>query len=432
MLRRKRIFIFIICNLFFACKKDSNIDSPSVQILQPSGLQTFNVFDTINVKASVSDADGLKSISIVLTNAQSSQVLPPVSVPVTSNSMTFTWPYILSDIHLASGQYFITVTASNGTHSTNANQKINVITAPTKRIAIYAITRNASNVQTWKIDTLFHSTAGPLVNGNYSGSDISSYYQQLFIAASDTGNVNAISVPSGTSLWNVQGITSNTPYFTNIYSYGDAAYVSLYNGYVKYYDHKGNIQTVIAANANYYPLKTFAWSNYLFTEEKSTTSSAENLVLYYAQSGVGYQQVSIPGPIVAMYGMDANDVFIFGNQTSGAPYMQDYNISGNIFYTPITLPNAKLLSVAQLSSGSFLMGFDNGMIYQYTYNPSNFVAYLNGINASHIRYNALNNQLVLTSNKVVQEYNCGVSSATLVYSITMPDSVLDIQILYNK
>jgi len=88
--------------------------------------------------------------------------------------------------------------------------------------------------------------------------------------------------------------------------------------------------------------------------------------------------------------------------------------------------------VAQISSGSFLIGFNNGNVYQYTYNPSNFLSYISGVNASHIRYDAVNNQAVIASNNIVQEYNCGVSSGTLAYSATMTDSVLDVQILFNK
>jgi len=433
MLSTKRIFFITLCSLFFACKKDTNLDSPAIQISAPAGLQTFNVFDTINVQGHVSDADGLKSLSISLTTGQSSTVLPSVQVPITSNSMTFNWPFILSDIHLASGPYYITVTASNGTNTSYAYQEIYVNAAPTKRLAVYALTRNSEGVRAWQLDSVFHVSGGAWVSSNYSASDISAYYQQLYIAPSDTGNVSAISVPSDATIWSVQGLYSAAPVFTNVYSYGNAAYVSFYvGGYVKYFDHNGAQQMVVTTDLGYYPIKTCVWNNYLFVEEKSITSSTEDLVLYYASTGVGYQQCALPGPVIAMYGMDNNDLFIFGNQTSGAPYMEEYNISGNLFYAPISLPNAKLLSVAQISSGSFLIGFNNGNVYQYTYNPSNFLTYISGVNASHIRYDAVNNQAVIASNNIVQEYNCGISSATLAYSATMPDSVLDVQILFNK
>ena len=432
MIYIKRFFFLTFCVLFFACRKDNSIDTPTVQIFEPAGLQTFRVFDTLMVKGQVSDPQGLQSINISLTNGQSVQVLPSVQVPVTSNNMNFTWPYILSDIHLASGQYYITVSASNGTNTKYAYQEIYVDAAPTIREAVYAITRNSAGVQTWILDSAFHVSAGSSLNGNYCSSDISSYYQQLYIAAYDSGNVNALTVPSGSPAWSLPGSNSSTPFFTNVYSYGDAAYVSYYSGFIKYYDSKGVQQSVINVAAGYYPVKTFLWGKYLFVEEKTFSSSPENLTLYYSQSGAGYQQCSLPGPVVAMYGMDNDDVFIFGNQPSGSPYIEKYSISGNILYAPVLLPSARLLSAAQLNPGEFLAGFSNGTVYQYTYNPSNFLTFITGVNASHLRYDAVNNQLIVAAGKLVQEYNCSISSATLLYSASMADSVLDVQVLFNK
>lgn len=432
MIGRKRILIISLCVLFFSCKKDKKIDVPSVQIVEPAGVQTFNVFDTIMVKAHVSDPQGLKSVNISLTNGQSVKVLPAVEVAITSNDMTFTWPYILNDLHLASGQYYITVCASNGTNTKYAYQEIYVDAAPTVKEAVYAITRKGGGVQTWSLDSVFHISTGAYFAGNYSASDISSYYQQLYVAAFDTGNVNALSVPGGGNVWSITGNNSPTPYFTNVYSYGDAAYVSYYTGYVKYFDHNGNIQASIAIPLGYYPVKTLVWGNYLFVEQKSISSSTENLALYYSASGAGFQQCSLPGPVVAMCGMDNDDVFVFGNETTGVPYMLKYSLSGNSFYSPVSLPAAKLLSAVQLNSDEFLVGFNNGSIYNYTYNPSNFVSYITGVSASHIRYDAVNNQLVIASGKTVQLYNCNLSSASLVYSVPMADSVLDVEILFNK
>lgn len=437
MISRKRILIVTLCVLFFSCKKDKNIDSPTVQISAPAGLQTFNVFDTITVKGHVSDPQGLQSVSIYLATDQSVEVLPASAITITSNDMGFSWSYVLSDVHLASGQYYLTVSASNGTNTTHAYQKIYVNAYPTYRRCIYAITRSSSNVKAWKIDSVLHVSPDITVTGNYSSSDICSYYQQLFIAAYDSGNVNGINEPAASPAWNVPGNSSPMPFFTNIYSYGDAAYVSFYgiagNGYVKYFDHKGVMQTQAVMPLSYYPIKTYVWEKYLFVEQKNMSSSTEYLALYYAQSGTGYQQIALPGPVIAMYGADNDHVMIFGNQTSGSPYMMQYSISGNIFFSPVTLPAAKILSATEIDPSTFLIGFSNGSIYRYTYNTTNFLSYITGVNASHMRYDAINNQLVVASNKVVQEYNCSTFSGTLAYTTTtFADSVLDVQILFNK
>ena len=89
--------------------------------------------------------------------------------------------------------------------------------------------------------------------------------------------------------------------------------------------------------------------------------------------------------------------------------------------------------LAQVNFQTFFVSFSNGIIYEYTYSPINFVQYINGLNANRIRYDNVNNQLVVATGKIVQEYNCGLSSATLVYTTTpLPDSVMDVEILNNK
>lgn len=438
MVYRKRILFFSLLILFFSCKKDQPADSPTVQISAPTGQQTFNVFDTITVRAHVTDPQGLKSISVYLANSQSTQVLPVVSPAITSNDMQISVPYVLSDFHMPGGQYYITVKAYNGTNSTVAYQQVNVNAAPTKRVAIYAITRSGFNTEVWKVDSLLHVSAGNIVPGDFSASDVNSYYQQLYIAAHDSGNINAYGVPVFGGAWGVTGTNSSIPCFTNVYSYGDAAYVSFYNvsgdGYVNYYNHLGLQQSHINDNTGYYPIKTLLWGNYLFVEEKNKTSNSENLVLYFSQSGLGYQQIALPGPLVWMCGMDNDHIFVFGNTATGSPYIMQYTISTNVFYSPYILPSAKLLSAVQLSSGIFLAGFNNGIINEYIFTPSlNTIQYISGANATQIRYDAVNSELVVATGKIVQEYSCGPTSGTFMASTTaFPDSVKDVQILFNK
>jgi len=419
------LFLFI-----FSCKKDNPIGYPSVQIISPSGLNTYGVFDTIIIKANVSDASHLQSVTVYITNAQNEPVLPTAVIPITGKSMSFTCRYPLNNIHLANGEYNIVVNASNGTNTQLAFQQVYIDAVPTVRLGIYAVTRNSNGVHVSKIDTNFMVSMIYTQGGDYSSSDVSSYYQQLYISAADSGSVTAL-MPNGSAIWSIPGLISPTPYFTNVYSYGDAMYISqYYNGYIKYINHSGAGVMTTTAASGYYPIKTCVWNNYLFAEEKNIGSPLRNLVVYYAPSGAGYEQAVIPGPVVAIFGMDANDLFVFGNNTSGGAYLQLYNVPGNIFYSPIALPAANLLSVAQIDAQTYLLGFDNGIIYSYSYNPNGFVPYLTGVTASHMQYDQPDNELVVSSGKNVYEYNC--TPLTLIYTANMQDSVLNLHLLYNK
>jgi len=430
MEKRIPIAALIFILFYFSCKKDNTVGTPTAQVISPAAMSTFVVNDTITIKAQVSDGVSLQSVSVYITNNQNIPVLPSLSIPITGKNMTFTCPYPLNNIHLASGLYTIVVKAFNGTNTGWGFQQINITALPSKLTGIYTVTRNHTGVHIVKADTNYNVSTVYTQGGDYSSSDISTYYQQLYIAAADSGNATAISLPNTSVAWSYLGITSSTTYFTNTYSYNDAVYVSQYNGQIKYYSHLGAGVMSITVTAGNYPIKTYVWSSYLFAEEKNIGSQTRNLVLYYAPSGAGFEQNTLPGPVVNMLGMDVNDLFVFGNQNTGGAYMELYNIPGNIFYSPIALPSGNLLSVAQVNPQTYLLGFDNGTIYLYTYNPNSIIPFINGVVASHMQYDAVGNLLFVSSGKYVYGYN--YTTAGLLHTCNIQDSVLNLHLLYNK
>jgi hypothetical protein len=438
MVRKINILIFCLALGMYSCKKDAPPDYPSVQITAPYALAYFNVPGSIQVTGHVSDSKPLTSVTVYIANSGNIPVEETLNIPITSNNMNVSCSYLLNDIHMPGGEYYMTITASNGTHIASAFQQIYVDALPVKRTAIYAITRDGTGVHAWGIDSVFKVSPALsyTVPGDYSSSDVNSYYQQLYIAGQDSGNVNIYSVPNPSSEWNLTGSPSPSPYFTNVYCNHDAEFVSYFNHVsccVKCYDHKGAVQSVYAAGTGYYPIKTFLLNNWLLTEEKSISSSQENLLIFYAASTAAYNQTVLPGPVVAMYQFDNNDVFLFGNNNSGGGYIKLYSIPNNTFYTPAFPLGSygQLLSAAQINTNTYLISFSNGTIYQYTYNPIGILSYISGTTASTIRYDSINNQVITASGKTVNEYSYG-SLPALINSVTISDSVRDLRVLYNK
>lgn len=435
---RKIIILFFFLLGIYSCTKDPPPDYPSVQITSPYSLAVFNVPGSIQVTGHVSDSKTLSSVTVYIANSQNIPVEQTVQIPVTSDNMNVSCSYALNDIHMPGGEYYMTITASNGTNIASAFQQIYVNALPVKRTAVYAITRNAAGVHVWGIDSAFQVSPAfsYTVPGDYSSSGINSYYQQLYIAGHDSGNVNVYSVPAATSEWNISGDASPSPYFTNVYCNNDAEFISYYNtvnGYVKCYNHEGAFQGIYNSAAGYYPVKTYLFSGWLFEEEKSISSPVENLVILYEITGGGYNQTALRGPVTAMYDYDNNDIFIFGNNSSGGAYIKLYNIPGNTFYSPaLSLGSyGQLLSAAQVNTNNYLLSFGNGGVYQYTYNPVGIVSYITGITASTVRYDSINNEVITASGNTVNEYAYN-SLPVLVSSVTISDSVRDVQVLYNK
>lgn len=153
--RKITIPFFLLFLGIYSCNKNSPPDYPSVQISSPYSLATFNVPGTIQVTGHASDSKSLTSISVYIANSQNQPVEQSILVPVTSNSMNISLTYELNDIHMAGGEYYMTITASNGTNIASAFQQIYIDALPTKRTAIYAITRSSAGINAWKINSAF-------------------------------------------------------------------------------------------------------------------------------------------------------------------------------------------------------------------------------------------------------------------------------------
>ncbi len=434
----KKITFLFLCGFLTicSCTKETSADYPTVQITSPYSGASYNVPGTIQITGHVSDSKPLTSVSVYIANGQNTPVEESVQIPITSDNINISCSYSLNDIHMTGGEYYVTIRASNGTNISSAFQPVYIGAAPTVRTAIYAITRNSSSVNVWKLDSVLHSSLCYSVSGDYSSSDINSYYQQLYIAGHDSGNVNAYSVPAATFDWGITATPSPAPYFTNVYCNNDDELVSYYNsnyGYVKSFNHEGAIQAVYNSLSGYFPAKTLLWNGWLLAEEKSVSlTGEENLWTYYQSSTATYQQISITGPVIAMYGYDDTHILIFGNNNSGGAYLQLYNIQTNLFSSPVSLPPAQLLSTAQMGANTYLLGFNNGSIYQYTYSTNNIIPYLNGIMASNIAFDNINNEIIVSSGNMVSEYAYNSGFSSFLTSITLPDSVRDVRILYNK
>ncbi|HTA28309.1 MAG TPA: hypothetical protein VK809_11000, partial [Bacteroidia bacterium] len=217
MLKKNIILLFGLFLGIYSCKKDSPPGYPAVVISSPYSQEYFNVPTTIHVTGSVSDAKSLTAVTVYIANSQNTPVEHSIQVPVTSNNMSISLIYSLNDIHMAGGEYYMTITASNGTNTQSAFAKIYVDALPTQRTAIYAVTRNGAGINAWKINSSFQDSLSYTVSGDYSSSDVNSYYQQFYIAAHDSGNMNVYAVPDAAPYWSITGDVTPAPYFTNIY-----------------------------------------------------------------------------------------------------------------------------------------------------------------------------------------------------------------------
>jgi hypothetical protein len=97
---------------------------------------TISVLDTLIVELQVSDEVGVQNVLVELITASGQVALGGRSFPLCTTSTTLTFGFILDNIHLESGTYFLRVTAFDATNQNAEFIELNVLEVP---LALHSI-----------------------------------------------------------------------------------------------------------------------------------------------------------------------------------------------------------------------------------------------------------------------------------------------------
>lgn len=432
MLFRATVFSTLICllsTLFYGCRKDEDTTSPIVNITTPYDNQHFTVYDTLAINAEVSDETSLEWITVGFTDENLTPVLNTVNIDITAKVQSIRLPYILYDLHMESGVYYVKISAFDGKNETNSYRKINITGAPRERTGIYILTENTSTTSIYLVDENFSITPKLTLNGDLSSAAVNSYNQDLYVAGGHTGSLNAIDTESHTVKWSVPVIPSSSPYFTNVYNDGKLSYISYYSGAVQAMDAGGAAKMTASAAQNLYPVQTLIHGSYLVTEQRNIASAEKKIVLYHANNGTMFQEALLYQEAIELFTKDANSVFIFGNNGSQG-MMQIYEVSTNGIWTPHTLPAGRLLSVTQINGKEYLLGHENNIVYKYTYANNSLTPWLENVRATHLKYDEVTNEVVIADANRISRYS--YANAVLLGTALHSDNISEVEILHNK
>ena len=424
-------FILFSLVVFFSCKKETtDLTPPAISIYAPYQNQSYNYTDTIRTDFSVSDDFAVNSIGVTVVDANIIPVLPSLTVTPLGRLGTYHQSIVIDNIHLATGSYFLKITASDGQNTGEKFQPITILGAPKKRLSYFYVTKPAPNsVQVNSLDTNFVSGNYYSVYGDLIASEINSYNQNICTEGSQTGNLNTIRLSSPSLAWSVPVVNSSSPYFEGLSCWNNMTYVSFYTSVIKGYDENGNQRFNATVANGFYPIKILRHDIYLAAEAKDISSSAKKIILYYLGSGLGAQENALNMDVVSMFTYDAGNIFLFGN-SGGQGVFSVYQIATNSFVSPVNIPAGSILSAVQVDNDNYLIAHSNGTIYKFQYSGNSLTVFASGVIAAHMAYDDVNHELLVSQSNSIKKYN--YTNSALLNSIPTTDSVCGLHVLFNK
>jgi hypothetical protein len=429
--------VFYLALLLFilfssSCKKrEADEHGPIVSFVTPGYNQSYNVFDNIAVTATVSDETEITFVSVSLVDEQYNQVMPAVSIPVTSPSMTLNKLYYVDNIHMESGTYYVMIAASDGTTESRTYQRVQIVAVPRMLKNIFVVSGGSSQTNFSTIDSAFTGLQPYYsFNGDFIGSYASSYFQQLYRCGNYTGPFQALDIEFNAIKFSLSPTVSANPYFTAFYSNEKKSYVSRYDGGITGYNYDGSIFYNASVSTGYYATKMGFCGDALITEEKDKVSGNTKLVTHFT-TGLAEKERAISQQAVALCEKNVDNLFVFGNDAGQGVIQLFDKVNNNLWNPyPYTLPTGTILSALKIDENTYLIGHSSGTVLKYQYSTSSVTTYLTGYTAVQLRYDDLNNRLIVAEANKISVFD--YSTAGLLHSVNSSETVLDVHLLYNR
>lgn len=432
MLRKYLILIIITLILihFSNCKKSENKSVPTIKTFSPAQNSTFNVLDTMRIIADVLDYNQLKSINISLVNENLIPVISPVFIQPKSNSYKINIDYVIDDIHLSSGKYYVLIIATNDYNSKKEYIKISLSELEKQFESLIVITKTGNNeLSINTIDTGFDFQELFTIEGDYSASIINSFYRQLFISGRNITNLKVLNIDEGKIDWSLEPIIYQPMHdFNCMFMKENILYLAFSYEYINGYNHTGTIKFSAQAPITQLPTNPIRFGDYVAVNLKSKTAGNGNIVAYYYISGAERHSFITFNNVLNIFPLDDYSIISF-EEANGSNLIKIYNFEDIYSNTNFTLPDGKINCIAQIDEDNFLIAYQNSIFsYNYYHNSTNL--FIDDISAIQMVYEKLNSRIFISEGEMIFIYD--YSSASLVAEVPVAQNILGINLLYNR
>jgi hypothetical protein len=193
------ILAFILLLLLATCKKEGDDIAPSIQMVFPTDAVFMSLPDTLNVIAIVKDNVEVRSVRVSLVNDENVTVGPSFANTFSSAEVNFNVAFIIEDLSLETGSYFLQITASDGENESKAFVSLSLVEVPREMLGTLYSYQNGG--QTAIRYDLLNGDEGTLnlieSNGKHSVQPIRS---RVFVSQNENRSLSAYEYGSDWSL----------------------------------------------------------------------------------------------------------------------------------------------------------------------------------------------------------------------------------------
>jgi hypothetical protein len=321
------------------------------------------------------------------------------------------------------------ITAFDGVNTANGYARVNITEVPRELQRIIILTGRQDDVDIYSLKNGTTTQYLYTIQGDYSASDISSRYQQIYISGNYFINMQVYDLNGFVPLWSVEPMI-NPPFHLkrNIYSGESLVFVSFRNGFIRAYDGNGINKFATPFSDVLSPARIFLLEDIVLADIAERSGYKRWVSAYYLVSGVPKGQVQSGIEVINFHYKDHNEAYVVGNNSAGG-CIRIYNTATNNLSEPHTFTYGMITSSVAVDHSNIMIGTENG-IYWYRYDYNSLMQYGNASSADSLLFDELSNQLYVVHGLQIDIY--GFPVPDLIFTITMADTIRNVHLLYNK
>jgi hypothetical protein len=150
----KHILFAVFAILLLAtCKKEGDDIAPSIQVISPTDAVFMSLPDTLNVIAIIKDNVEVRSVKVSLVDDENVSVGPSFTNTFSSAEVNFNVAFIIEDLSLETGSYFLQITASDGENESKSFVPLSLVEVPKEMLGTFYSYQNG-NLSALRYDLL--------------------------------------------------------------------------------------------------------------------------------------------------------------------------------------------------------------------------------------------------------------------------------------
>ena len=310
------IFSLLLCT-FASCRKTDDVPLVHIALISPDENTLWRLPDTVSISFKITGDQAPDHVTVRIVNRNYIPLFGEKHIDAPEMGVELSETMVLHALHdTDEAPYYILISASVHEEYQNNYFPVKLTNKPLAYQGVYLFTKASVNQTAL---TFYKSGMEPVsfarVSGNFIASDISDYYQKLYLITDIPARLRAFSLTDQQQVWETEPLLPY-PVYTDVKTDADRIYAGMGNGQITAYSGlTGQPKLVAERLTDSIPEKIAVLDEFVVGYYRSRINGYRSLVSFYKVSGVKKHRYPIDFELVTFLAHeDPANVVVVGNR----------------------------------------------------------------------------------------------------------------------